>query len=236
MRILLFIFLVTNMFAANPTSLIKGSVYAAEATGDITYLFEGEVNSKLLDKGDEIRIKELVEFKTLRDNCRLHLYFSNKSNIILHKKGWFTVENFEHFIDKDENGNVVGGAEIVNMYVRGKVDFIQDSVKEEGYVSVNTAHADLEIKSKSFYVHSNEFNTVVECYDGKILMTDSIDLKQTVLEAGQCAEIFSSGGAKNTSIKVHPLTPEQAKSREERISKSPPVVWKFSSRPVGTKP
>ncbi len=225
----LFILFLVNMFAANPISLIKGSVYIAKADGDIIYIFEGDNKSKILDKNYEIRVKELVEFKSIRDNCSLHLFFSNDADVFMHGKGWFTIENFEHFVDKDENGKPSGGGEIVNMYVRGKVDFRQTVVKEESYISVNTVHADLEIKSKNFYVYSNEFNTIVECYDGKILMTNSIDLKVIVLETGQHAEIFSSTGQKNTNVKLRPLTPEEVKLREQRTSNSPPVVWKFSS-------
>lgn len=232
----LFILFLVTVLAANPTTLIKGSVYAAKVDGDIIYMFESEGKSKILDPGDEIQVKELIEFKNIRDNCSLHLFLSNNTDIFVHKKGWFTIENFEHFVDKDETGKSIGGGEIVNMYVRGKVDFRQATIKEEGYISVNTGTADLEIKSKNFYVDSSTYETIVECYDGKIIMTNSIDLKATILEAGNYATVFSSAGEKNTSIKLYPLDPARVKAREDRINNSPPVLWKFSSRPVGTKP
>jgi hypothetical protein len=227
---LLFIFIITSAWAANPPTLIKGSVYAANADGDIIYMFETDRNSKLLFTGDEIYVKELVEFKTMRDKCELQLFLSNKANIFVHKKGWFTIENFEHFIDRDEKGNPIGGGDILNMYVRGKVDFKLDTLSEGGYVSVNTGTADLEIKSKEFYVESSDYNTIVECYEGQILLTDSVTLKLTTLEAGNYAEVISSGGEKNTTIRIAPLLHSKLESRKERICNSPPVEWKFSSK------
>ena len=112
---------ITSVLATSSSTpnIIKGSVYAVEVTGDIIYLFEGESNSKILNVGDEISIKSLIEFKNIRDNCNLQLFFSSRMNIFFHNKGWFTIENFEHFIDKDENGK-----RLIEQYTDGAIPWL----------------------------------------------------------------------------------------------------------------
>jgi hypothetical protein len=221
--LLFFIAFAAVAYSAESVNITKGSMYVPKADGSIIYLYDSEVNSKILNTGDEVLLKELVEIKTLKDNCDLHLFFSNKMNVFFHKKGWLTVEVFEHFKDKESNGD------ISIILVRGRADFKLEELKEEGYMSVKTDGADLEIKSKSFYVDSSSHNTIVECYDGKIIMTDSLTLKSTTLETGNYADVYSSGGEKNVVVKIYPLKPEQLKDREERIKSYPKVEWKFKS-------
>jgi hypothetical protein len=120
--------------------------------------------------------------------------------ITLHKKGWFTIENYETVEDAETKSIIAG------FFVKGRVEFIAKKIKEEDFVSMKTEGADMEVRSKHFYVDSTSYNTVVECYEGKLLLTDSISLKTQTLEAGYTAEIFSSNGEKNTSVRVYPTT------------------------------
>lgn len=227
MKIQLFIITFLLMLApalSQTYSVVKGNVYGVSTYYDVIERANSKMNASNFENGTKIHLTEDWGICTIRDKGRAHMLFSNKMHVWIGGKTTLWIDNFEQFVDKDENGKVIpdDGGFVGNFRVNGSVDFKLDRLSDVGYFNVITNSASLDIKSKWFYISTSNNLTTVECYDGEMTMTDSETLKVTTLKSGESAIVYGKDGRMNTSINISKLTNREINAAKERlVDKSP---------------
>jgi hypothetical protein len=201
MRILLFIasFLLLCTFPlAQSFSIVKGSVQGVSIVGDVVEARDSKLSASEFTKDTKLQLSD--GWVWLGGETTLY------------------VDNFEQFSGEDET------AFVGNFRLNGSVDFKLEKLSEIGFFNITTTGASLDIFSKHFYVETSGKITYVECYDGKITMTNSDTMKDTVLEAGFRAKVFGQDGDTNLLIEIVPLSEEQKLQSEKRITIVSPTL------------
>lgn len=222
MKIQLFIIAFLLLFSpifSQTYSVVKGNVYGVSTKYDVIERANSKTNANEFERGTKIHLTEDWGICTIRDKGRAHMLFSNKMHVWIGGKTTLWIDNFEQFVDKDENGRVVpdDGGFVGNFRVNGSVDFKLDRLSDVGYFNVSTNSASLDIKSKWFYITTVNNLTTVECYIGEITMTDSDTLKVTTLKPGESAIVYGKDGRMNTSINISKLTNREIDAAKSRI-------------------
>ena len=234
MKIQLFIItflLFLSSISAQTFSVVKGSVYSVSTKNIVLEQSEGSKDGDMFNSGKELHLTKRWGISATKETSRSHIYFSNKMHMWAGGKTTIWLDNFEQFIDKDEVGKILidDGSFICNIRLNGSIDVKLKKISETGYFSIMTNSADLNIKSNYFYISTDGGNlTEVDCYDGSIVLTNSIDFKETILISGNHASIFGNAGGMNLIITISPLTDEQKKKASSRLTEENFVEWKFT--------
>jgi hypothetical protein len=218
---------------AQSYSIVKGSVYGVSNNLDAVGRANSSINGSEFGKGIQVHLTEGWGFKTLKERGRVHMFFSNKMHVWVGGKTTLWVDNFEQFVDKDEKGKQLadGGGFVANFRLHGSADFKLSKMTDEGYFSIMTNSADLEIRSKHFYIKTDGGQlTDVECYEGTIKFTNSRTLEETIMTAGNTASVYGKEGELNLSVRIFPLKDFQLESSKERITEEDSPEWKFSDK------
>lgn len=227
--LLTFFMVICSNLLAQTFSVAKGSVECLLAENTAIYLAEHWTSSKFLENGLKLKLLEPYELNTIGNSSRLLLKFSNNMQVYSDGKTSLLVDNFEQFIEKtgpSDFYNFVG-----NFRLKGKAEFILEKITDLGFFSVQTAGADLEVKSSHFYIMTDGNSTVVECYEGKITFTDSVTFKSTALNYGNYAEVYGTDGEKNTIIKIYPLADINRNRITERSLERKKLLATVGSKP-----
>jgi hypothetical protein len=231
------LFIMTFLFAlasiAAPSyQIVKGSVYGVSTNYDVIERADSKVNASAFEKGTQIHLTEGWGITTLRDKGNAHMFFSSKMHVWLSGKTTLWIDNFEQFIDKDENGKTIidDGSFCANLRLNGSADFKLKAISDSGYFNIITNGADLNVRSKHFYVLTELNFTTIECYEGTVEFTNSENIKETtILKAGESAYVWGRNGGMNLSVKITPLTEEQKAKAKARLTDSEEPEWKFGS-------
>ena len=229
--IMTFLLLLSPSFAQT-YSVVKGSVYGVSSKYDVIERANSKMNAGIFEKGTKLHLTEDWGICTIKDKGRAHMFFSNKMHVWIGGKTTLWIDNFEQFVDKDENGKVIpdDGGFVGNFRVNGDVDFKLTKLSDSGYFNISTNGASLDVKSKRFYVSTFNNLTTIECYDGEITMTDSETLKDTILKAGESANVYGKDGRMNSSIIITPLTESAKEKANGRITEEEVVPdWNLLS-------
>jgi hypothetical protein len=203
--IFLFILLASPIYSQS-TDVVKGIAHIEYVSEPAIYALDSEINFSELTSGKNIPLLIPANFSGRNQKSEIDLSLSDKMNIFFHGKGDLWIDNFEIYIDKDENGIRTNSDDFVaNLRLKGSADFKVKKMLNNGYFSIQTDGADLDIKSTDFYISTTNNTTHIECYEGHISLTDSITSNITILKNGNVAEVYGSSGDKNTVIRIYPL-------------------------------
>jgi hypothetical protein len=222
MKLLLFIItfiLATSTIFGQTYVIEKGNLQIVSTRGTLVGMPNSSTNAQVLNPDQVIMLDEGWGINTINVSSFGYLVFADKIHTLIDGKTTLWVDNVEKFVDRDESGNLLpdSGGVIANFRLHGGATFKLAKLTEEGYFSVATNSADLEVKSTWFSVATlGGTTTVVECYEGEIMFTNSKTLGTTILAAGQSATIFGKEGYMNLVVDVRALDEYQIRAAKEK--------------------
>jgi len=188
----------------------KGNGVIIDFNSLVVFAKDTEINFVEVTKNQKIVFDVPIDVGCRQTDSVVWLNLSERIKIRVGGNSDLWVDNLERFA---EDKSITA-----NFRLNGSAEFVLDTVGESEYISIQTDGADLEIKSKEFYIITDKNSTRVECYEGSIVLTDSITLKQTILKSGNSAEIYGSNGDKNNVIRIYPLKEWMISLHKERIN------------------
>jgi hypothetical protein len=159
--------------------------------------------------------------------------FSNDSEV------WLTKLAELHFekkaLEHQENSDV----SYMNMELFDGIGYfkLKSLPNDMSVFLIKTSAAEIEVHSTAFSVETGTSSTYIKCYEGKLNLTNSLNFKITVVEAGEEAIVTGADGDKNIVIRKYPIVAgdlakwEEVKSLEPKQS----IVWSLNDGKYSVK-
>ena len=236
MKIPLFIatfLLMATLMRAQTYTLVDGSVQIARTKGEVVWSYGTEIKDDVPVKGDVFHLSKSASFSVLNDASKLQLYFSCRMSLWLHKGSTLWVNDYEQYVDKDKDGNILPSdcSFIGTMRLEGAADFELFRIANTGVFYVDTKSAIINVRSVRFYVETQGDLTRVECYEGELILTNVMTLQDTIIKNGEAAQVAAPNGHRNGLIIITKLTNDERNTSMNRITIFRQFEWIYDSKP-----
>ena len=193
---------------------VHESAFSVDHLGHITYLKNEDVFS--VEKEMNIEV-DYSESATLHLSNGLNVYLQDHTNLLFSPKSFLHVKNSSDYI--------------LTLEMSGAAWFKSSAKPTEGTsFFIITPTAEIEVESSEFYVEAvADSYTTVRCLEGTLRLTNTMDLKTTIVIAGNEVRITGADGEKNCTItKVRMSQRSLDKWQEKRESIDLPPLHKWS--------